>query len=84
MRSPKLDQKAIKVLPSREGPLLDTGHSEGLLNVLIDRDLLKVLGFDGLKCHGDPPNAQCSGPKHHFLETRGLGEVEGSRSRRCT
>ena len=45
-------------------------------NSVMDRDVLKILGLDGLERHEDPEDAWPPDLKHDFLEVRGLGEVE--------
>ena len=77
MRSPKLGQKVVEVLPSREETLLDTGRFIEP-SFLIDGDLLEILGLDGPKRHENPPNAWPSDLKHYCLEVHGLGEIEVS------
>ena len=77
MRSPKLDQKTIEVLPFWEEFLLDTGRFVEP-SVLMNGDSSEILGLDGLKCREDPPNAWHSNLKRYFLEVRGLGEIEWS------
>ena len=53
-------------------------------NFLMDRDMLKILGLDGLERHEDPSNAWPSDLKYDSLEVRGLREVErGFGNRGC-
>ena len=76
MRGPKLNQKSIEVQPFREELLLNAGHSVGSRFQTLNSDLLKILGLNGLEHHDNPRNARPFDLEHHFLEVRGLGEVE--------
>ena len=73
MGGTELDQQAVEVLPFRINPFTNSLLEEVRR---VDVDALNTPGFDGLECHGDPPDTRLYPPKRDTFEFRDLGEVK--------
>ena len=76
MRSPQLDQKAIKVPQVPMKHVLNWGDDVGV-GVDGDFDLLEVFEFDGFERFGDPLDVLDVRQKGYIFEFCGFGEVKG-------
>jgi len=79
MGSPKFDQQVVKVIPLLTNRFRVHLEVREDVRIGVQGDPLKVLGFDGLKRHGDPLDVCPRALEHQLFEFRGLGEVKRSR-----